>query len=416
MGPAPGIRWKSGAPPAPPKYTADAKEVGSFDRYSRRVRLWAKRASGWMTDGDAALLLVESLSGAAERELEFTPLVEIENGGVEFVLQQLEASSNEHLVYRKHHYLRQWETVRRKVGETMRAYIHRFDQLHKQLSHIDVDVKATYSGEALGHRLLERAGLSTEQARMVLIGSGQSFAYPSIRDSLLLQYPDTLPVPAIGSGPGKEKGKGDKKGAKQVHVASHEEGGEEPPEAEDDDKEVAEITAAIDVLTVTAQKLKNITQGRRWTDGKGTSKDGDKGSTSTSKGKPSFSTKGKGKGKSKGDTGKNTSRVNVCETAQDEGDADDGWEEANDGDDHYDNEEQEDDQYESFFVFMTSHEDTSVVNPSPQVSQVLAVAPQSAAGLIDHRHSMSKDLCWPRDIPCPLRHPKVFRPAVSVDA
>ena len=88
----------------------------------------------------------------------------------------------------------------------MRAYIHRFDQLHKQLSHIDVDVKATYSGEALGHRLLERAGLSTEQARMVLIGSGQSFAYPSIRDSLLLQYPDTLPVPAIGSGPGKGKG------------------------------------------------------------------------------------------------------------------------------------------------------------------------------------------------------------------
>ena len=240
MGPAPGIRWKSGAPPAPPKYTADAKEVGSFDRYSRRVRLWAKRASGWMTDGDAALLLVESLSGAAERELEFTPLVEIENGGVEFVLQQLEASSNEHLVYRKHHYLRQWETVRRKVGETMRAYIHRFDQLHKQLSHIDVDVKATYSGEALGHRLLERAGLSTEQARMVLIGSGQSFAYPSVRDSLLLQYPDTLPVPAIGSGPGKGKGKGDKKGAKQVHVASHEEGGEELPEAEDDDKEVAE--------------------------------------------------------------------------------------------------------------------------------------------------------------------------------
>jgi len=31
---------------------------------------------------------------------------------------------------------------------------------------------------------------------------------------------------------------------------------------------------------------------------------------------------------------------------------------------------------------MTSHEDTSVVNPSPQVSQVLAVAPQSAAGLM----------------------------------
>ena len=69
-----------------------------------------------MTDGDAALLLVESLSGAAERELEFTPLAEIEKGGVEFVLQQLEASSNEHLVYRKHHCLRAWETIRTKAG------------------------------------------------------------------------------------------------------------------------------------------------------------------------------------------------------------------------------------------------------------------------------------------------------------
>ena len=151
----------------------------------------------------------------------------------------------------------------------MRAYIHRFDQLHKQLVHIDVDVKATYSGEALGHRLLERAGLSTEQARMVLIGSGQSFAYPSIRDSLLLQYPDTLPVPPIASGPGKGKGKGDKKGPKQVHVASHEEGADDPAEVEDEDKEVAEVTEAIDVLTVTAQKLKSLTQGRRWTGRKG---------------------------------------------------------------------------------------------------------------------------------------------------
>ena len=151
-GPAPGIRWKSGAPPAPPRYTADAKEVGSFDRFVRRVRLWAKRAASWMTDGDAALLLVESLSGAAERELEFTPLEDIERGGVEFILQTLEKSSNEHIVYRKHHYLRSWETVRRQGGETMRAYIHRFDLLHRQLAHVDVDVKAMYSGEALGHR------------------------------------------------------------------------------------------------------------------------------------------------------------------------------------------------------------------------------------------------------------------------
>ena len=128
-----------------------------------------------------------------------------------------------------------------------------------------------------------------------MIGSGHTFAYPSIRDSLLLQYPDTVPVPPIASGPGKGKGKGDKKGPKQVHVASHEEGADDPAEVEDEGKEVAEVTEAIDVLTVTAQKLKSLTQGRRWTGGKGTSKDGEKGSTSTTKGKPSSSGKDKGK-------------------------------------------------------------------------------------------------------------------------
>lgn len=234
-----------------------------------------------MTDGDAALLLVESLSGAAEKELEFVPLAEIEKGGVEHVLRLLETSSNEHLVYRKHHYLRTWEQVRRHGGETMRAYVHRFDQLHKQLAHVDVDIKAMYSGEALGHRLLERAGLTSEQARMVLIGSSQSFEYTPIRDSLLLQYPDTLPVLPIGSGPGsKGKGKDKGKGTRQVNVAAHEgdAAGTAAADAEAD-PDIAEVTEALDVLTVTAQKLRAFTQGRRWTDG-----NAGKGGAGTSKG------------------------------------------------------------------------------------------------------------------------------------
>ena len=73
-------------------------------------------------------------------------------------------------------------------------------------------------------------------------------------------------MPPIASGPGKGKGKGDKKGPKQVHLASH---ADDPAEVEDEDKEVAEVTEAIDVLTVTAQKLKSLTQGRRWTGRKG---------------------------------------------------------------------------------------------------------------------------------------------------
>ena len=397
-GPAPGVRWKSGAPPVPPRYAAEAKEVGTFDRYARRVRLWAKRASGWMTDGDAALLLVESLTGAAERELEFVELATLEAEGVEGVLKRLEAASNEQLVYRKHHYLRGWEQVRRLGGESMRTYVRRFDQLHKQLAHVGVDVAAMYSGEALGHRLLERSGLSSEQARMVLIGSSQSFEYAPIRDSLLLQYPDTLPVPPIASGPGSGKGKpkGDKNRSQKVHVTTHDEDDHQSPEAPDQSHpDVDELTSALEVLTVTAQKLKAFTQGRRWSDGKGSPTSPSKRPPAT--GKPSYHHgKGKGKGdKGKASKGKGPSKVHVAENLEEEG-ADHGdhedaeWHDPNEAPEVTEGDEGEgdygqDDTYESFFVWMTNWEGQADEHPTtvpPHVSQVLASAPDTAAGLM----------------------------------
>ena len=85
----------------------------------------------------------------------------------------------------------------------------------------------------------------------------------------------------------------------------------------------------------------------------------------------------------------------MCETAQDEGDADNIW-----GDPSYEDKNAEDDQdyeqHESFFVFMAAHEGTAAVDPPPQVSQVLAVAPQSAAGTLHvKRHVLAAARLWP---------------------
>ncbi|CAE7210372.1 GIP [Symbiodinium sp. CCMP2592] len=306
-GPAPGIHWRGGAPPQPPKYDASARDVGSFDHYARRVRLWSQRVAAWMPDGDAALLLVESLTGLPERELEFVPLSTIEEGGVEGVLKRLESAASDALVYRKHHYLRTWESIRRHGGESMQAYVHRFDQTHKQLG-------------ANGAHC-----------------SGQSFEWIPIRDSLLLQYPDTLPVPP-SQAKGREKGKG--KDAKRVHLTeAPDEATGEAAEPQAEDAELEEISKAMEVLTVTAQKLKSFTQGRRWTDGKGT------GSTSST-GQP----KGKGKG---------ASRVHVAE--EEEAPHEGGYEEPPPEEQAYD-----DQPYDEYY------------DAAKTVSQVLTNAPETA--------------------------------------
>ncbi|CAE7445643.1 RE2 [Symbiodinium sp. CCMP2592] len=146
-------------------------------------------------------------------------------GGVEGVLKRLESAASDGVVYGKHHYLRTWESIRRHGGESMRAYV--------QLGHLG--------------------------ARMVLIASGQSFEWIPIRDSLLLQYPDTLPVPPIAGGQakGREKGKG--KDAKRVHLTeAPDEATGEAAEPQAEDAELEEISKAMEVLTVTAQKLKSF--------------------------------------------------------------------------------------------------------------------------------------------------------------
>ena len=98
------------------------------------------------------------------------------------------------------------------------TYTNRFYRCEQSLEAIGINIKATYDDEARGSRLLDKAKLTIEQQRLVLVSTSQRLDYTLVRDALLLQYPEHKPTPPInsfyqdrskgGGKGGKDKGKG----------------------------------------------------------------------------------------------------------------------------------------------------------------------------------------------------------------
>ena len=155
---------------------------------------------------------------------------------------------------------------------------------------MQIGLEAAFSSEALGYRLLERCKLSPDQQRIVLVGSQQSFEYELVRESLLLQFPEGKAPPPLFGAPSPHQGttpkgtpKGNPKGGKAyrpktTYVTEDPDGEEEAADEEEDepyegedaegeeepDDEVEALAAELETLTVTVNKLKSLTQARRF--------------------------------------------------------------------------------------------------------------------------------------------------------
>eukprot|EP00439_Symbiodinium_sp_Y106_P003164 s5107_g1.t1 len=194
-----------------------------------RLKLWEKRVLAWMPAGEAAMLLLESLTGIAELETEHLALEKVNcETGIQTIpdalraplserslylkrlyLQEwetvaLRAPLSERSLYLKRLYLQEWETVGRQQGESVRNFVNRYRRVVQDLQSMQIGLEAAFSSEALTYRLLERCKLSPDQQRIVLVGSQQSFEYELVRESLLLQREEHRP--AQGGGPVKATG------------------------------------------------------------------------------------------------------------------------------------------------------------------------------------------------------------------
>ena len=103
-----------------------------------------------------------------------------------FVVDQLKSAFQQKSVYVKRHVLHEYEHIYRFNLETLRGYINRYRRIEASLMSIGIDVSLTYDSEARGSRLLDRAKLSLEQQRMVLVGTGQRLDFDTVASALCM--------------------------------------------------------------------------------------------------------------------------------------------------------------------------------------------------------------------------------------
>ena len=307
MGPERGVKWRGGAPPAPPKWSYEKEDLRAFAKYERKVRLWEIQVEPYMSKREASLQLYNALSGEPEQELEHAPLERINSSqGINYILEQLRGPMSQRLVYQKRRFLSDFENINRFPGEHLRAYVNRYRRTERNLQAVDINVTAMYDGDARGSRLLDRARLSPQDQRLVLVGARYSLVFEDISESLVMQFPDFKPAPPVMSkdgqlitrpkGAGKSNdrasprqgasghqgGKGGGKfGPRKVFVAeaaehaentiqddeatSVEQAEEQPDQDEQNHDEQDDL---IQVLTVTARRLASVKLGRKYSGNK----------------------------------------------------------------------------------------------------------------------------------------------------
>ncbi|CAE6914982.1 pnp [Symbiodinium natans] len=282
--PKPGVKYRGGAPPQPPTWNYAREDVRAYDRYERKVRVWERQVSSFMPKNEAAMMLYVSLRGEAEEELEFMDMGEIDSpSGIENILQSLRRPLQTRAIYLKRKFLHDYEYLGRNNNESIRSFCNRYHRTEKSLLAARIDVNAMYDAESRGSRLLDRMRLTSEQQRLILVATGQSLHFDSIRESAQLQFPEHRATPPVayhrefenvqhrtsGYPDGSQRGEDDMPGIPEED--------DDDAQGDDDDEELVPqddpeniedvMREVADCLTVTARRLQGVTLGRKFSGG-----------------------------------------------------------------------------------------------------------------------------------------------------
>ena len=75
------------------------------------------------------------------------------------------------------------------VSHCEHSIINRYKRVEASLRAINIDISLTYDDESRGSRLLDRARLTTEQQRLILVGTGQAVSFDAIRAVGMTPHP-----------------------------------------------------------------------------------------------------------------------------------------------------------------------------------------------------------------------------------
>ncbi|CAK9008588.1 unnamed protein product [Durusdinium trenchii] len=110
-GPSPGIKWKGGTPPNPPKWNYSSSDLRAFSKFERE----------------------------AEAESEHMELSRVnDKNGVDYILSCLKGPLEQKVLYQKRALLANYEVVARTANETIRQYINRYKRIERDLQAVGI--------------------------------------------------------------------------------------------------------------------------------------------------------------------------------------------------------------------------------------------------------------------------------------
>ena len=197
-GPSPGIKYRGGSPPNPPQWSYQKDDLRAFQKWERKIEVWKIQVSAYLPPNEAAMHLYVSLKGEAEEELEWCDIAKINSdSGIQYIVDTLRQPLMTRSVYLKRKYLHEYEYVQRQNNESIRAFCNRYGRIERSLKSVNINVEGMYDVESRGARLLERMRLGLEQQRLILVASGQSLVFDTIREAAQIQFPDHRPTPPV---------------------------------------------------------------------------------------------------------------------------------------------------------------------------------------------------------------------------
>ena len=299
-----GIKYRGGAPPAPPAWQCTTGDLRAFKKWEKRVQMWLLQVVNYIPKKEAGIHFYNSLKGELEEELEDAPVERIYDlNGVSFIVDTIRKAVETRSVHLKRRLLADYEHIYRGPQESLRQYINRYQRTERSLNTVSINVEKMYDKEARGSRLLERSKLSHEHQRQVLIGTMQSLDFDNVKDVLLFQWPDHRPPPppvdrqpekrpfrpfnsgSKGDGKGKSK---DKRGEppRKAYITENENEQSEVPQEDDErldaipeeddpsvedelrepegDDQEDQDDLSNEIQTITARKLSGIVQARKF--------------------------------------------------------------------------------------------------------------------------------------------------------
>ena len=162
MGPTRGVRWRGGAPPAPPLWKYEQNDLWAYSKFAKKIALWRIQVASFVTPREAALVLYTSLTGKAEAELEHASIESINSDkGIDLILETLRQPMEQKQIFQKRKFLSDFEGIQRQPDEGLKAFSNKYRRIERNLKAVGIEVALMYDSEARGNRLQERARLAT---------------------------------------------------------------------------------------------------------------------------------------------------------------------------------------------------------------------------------------------------------------